>query len=57
MTTKNIKVSKSVCWIFAMVLLTASKVWAEDDIPPIYPLGHSILKWLQEVWMQISGGV
>lgn len=58
MITKNIKISKSVWWIFATVLLTASKVWAEDDIPPIhYPLHwtEKLVIFLHDAWQFLMG--
>jgi hypothetical protein len=45
LTMKSIKFSPSVVWISAMVLLTASQVFAEDDVPPI----HNPLVWVERL--------
>ncbi len=57
MTTTGIKFSKSVYWISALVLLTVSKVWAEDDIPPIHDPLHAIdrlVSFFRDLWQLLQ---
>jgi|AP12_2_1047962.scaffolds.fasta_scaffold266315_1 hypothetical protein len=55
MTMKSIKFSPSVVWISAMVLLTASKAWAADDIPPLDPLVATVSRFFRDLWVLCSG--
>lgn len=44
------KVSKIACWFFVMALLTATKVWAEDDTVPVDPNFQVVLEFLKSLW-------
>ena len=46
----NRKVSRIAGWIFGLALLTATKVWADDDTVPLDPQLTSILDFLRSLW-------
>ena len=46
----NSKVFKRVYFTCAVALLTAGKVWAEDDIPPFDGLRTPIFGILRDLW-------
>ena len=44
------KVSKTACWVVAMALFAATKVWAEDDTVPLDPNFQAVLDFLASLW-------